>query len=86
MRERHFPRLCRSCQAPMARQEDTCWQCGARWASEDAGEVVASMRELRRPEAGQHVAVTAVGRAFSRSRSRSSARRRSVSRSSDSSS
>jgi hypothetical protein len=20
----------------MARQEDTCWQCGARWASEDA--------------------------------------------------
>jgi hypothetical protein len=50
------------------------------------GEVVASMRELGRPEAGQHVAVTAVGRAFSRSRSRSSARRRSVSRSSDSSS
>jgi predicted amidophosphoribosyltransferase len=36
MRERHFPRLCRSCQAPMARQEDTCWQCGARWAFEDA--------------------------------------------------
>jgi hypothetical protein len=36
MRERHFPRLCRSCQAPMARQEDTCWHCGARWASEDA--------------------------------------------------
>jgi hypothetical protein len=23
-------------QAPMARQEDTCWRCGARWASEDA--------------------------------------------------
>jgi hypothetical protein len=20
----------------MARQEDTCWRCGARWASEDA--------------------------------------------------
>jgi hypothetical protein len=36
MRERHFPRVCRSCQAPMARQEDTCWRCGARWASEDA--------------------------------------------------
>ena len=35
MRDRHFPRLCRSCQAPMARQEDTCWQCGAQWASED---------------------------------------------------
>jgi hypothetical protein len=29
MRERHFPRLCRSCHAPMARQEDTCWSCEA---------------------------------------------------------
>jgi hypothetical protein len=36
MRERHFPRLCRSCQAPMARQEDACWRCGALWVSEDA--------------------------------------------------
>jgi predicted amidophosphoribosyltransferase len=36
MRERHFPRLCRTCRAPMARQEDTCWRCGAQWASEDA--------------------------------------------------
>ena len=36
MRDRHFPRVCRSCQAPMARQEDTCWGCGARWAADDA--------------------------------------------------
>ena len=36
MRERHFPRVCRSCHAPMARQEDTCWRCGTEWASEDA--------------------------------------------------
>lgn len=28
---RHFPRLCRSCDAPMARQEDSCWRCGAVW-------------------------------------------------------
>jgi hypothetical protein len=35
MRERHFPRVCRSCHAPMARQEDTCWRCGTQWASED---------------------------------------------------
>jgi hypothetical protein len=35
MRNRHFPRLCRSCQAPMARQEDACWRCGAHWAAED---------------------------------------------------
>jgi hypothetical protein len=36
MRERHFPRVCRTCSAPMARQESTCWRCGAQWASEDA--------------------------------------------------
>jgi hypothetical protein len=34
MRERHFPRLCHHCQAPMARQENTCWRCGTAWASE----------------------------------------------------
>jgi hypothetical protein len=32
MRERHFPRICRSCEAPMARQEDSCWDCGAPWS------------------------------------------------------
>jgi predicted amidophosphoribosyltransferase len=36
VRERHFPRVCRSCRAPMARQEDACWRCGTEWASEDA--------------------------------------------------
>ena len=35
MRDRHLPRLCHICQAPMARQEDGCWRCGARWATED---------------------------------------------------
>jgi hypothetical protein len=35
MRDRHLPRLCRSCHGPMARQEDTCWRCGTRWATED---------------------------------------------------
>ena len=35
MRDRHFPRLCRSCQAPMARQEGSCWRCGSQWASEE---------------------------------------------------
>jgi len=34
MRERHFPRVCPSCRAPLARQEDTCWRCGTQWASE----------------------------------------------------
>lgn len=31
MHDRHLPRLCRSCDVPMARQEDTCWNCGAPW-------------------------------------------------------
>jgi hypothetical protein len=35
MRDRHFPRVCRSCQAPMARQKDMCWRCGAQGTSED---------------------------------------------------
>jgi hypothetical protein len=35
MRHRHLPRLCRSCQAPMARQAETCWGCGTQWVSED---------------------------------------------------
>jgi hypothetical protein len=35
MRDRHFPRLCRSCQAPMARQADECWHCGTPWATEE---------------------------------------------------
>jgi hypothetical protein len=34
MRNRHIPRLCRNCQAPMASDEDTCWRCGVEWASE----------------------------------------------------
>ena len=29
IRDRHHPRLCRTCQAPMARQETSCWRCGA---------------------------------------------------------
>jgi predicted amidophosphoribosyltransferase len=28
MRDRHLPRLCPFCTAPMARQEDVCWNCG----------------------------------------------------------
>jgi hypothetical protein len=34
MRDRHLPRLCRACHGPMARQQDTCWRCGAPWAAE----------------------------------------------------
>ena len=33
MRDRHISRLCRSCTAPMARQHDACWRCGAQWST-----------------------------------------------------
>ena len=35
MRQRHNPRLCQSCGGPLARQAQTCWRCGTRWAAED---------------------------------------------------
>jgi hypothetical protein len=31
-RNRHEPRLCHGCQAPMAGQTDRCWKCGETWA------------------------------------------------------
>jgi hypothetical protein len=31
MRNRHFPRLCQSCQAPIEAQEDICWKCETVW-------------------------------------------------------
>jgi len=33
---RHQPRLCGGCGAPMARQTDMCWSCGAAWATPTA--------------------------------------------------
>ena len=33
MRDRHFPRLCGACRAPMARQQEACWRCGSQCAS-----------------------------------------------------
>jgi hypothetical protein len=35
MQGRHLPRLCGTCDAPMARQEDACWHCGAPWADRE---------------------------------------------------
>ena len=40
MRDRHIPRLCDSCRAPMARQEAACWSCGTQWADEDVPETM----------------------------------------------
>lgn len=32
-RDRHVPRLCAVCGAPLASQEESCWSCGARWGA-----------------------------------------------------
>lgn len=45
MRDRHFPRLCRSCQAPLARQQDDCWHCDAPCATD--GEPSSAATESR---------------------------------------
>lgn len=52
MRNRHFPRLCRSCDVPMARQDDACWSCGAAWedpAEHDARRAVDAGHAARAP-------------------------------------
>jgi hypothetical protein len=48
MRDRHFPRLCRSCQAPMARQADGCWHCGTPWATEEEEPATITRLPVRR--------------------------------------
>jgi hypothetical protein len=35
MRNRHIPRVCRNCHAPLASGAAACWHCGVRWASEE---------------------------------------------------
>jgi hypothetical protein len=35
MRNRHIPRVCRQCHAPLASTADPCWRCGVEWAAED---------------------------------------------------
>jgi hypothetical protein len=64
MRERHFPRVCSSCRAPMARQEDSCWRCGTQWASEDGPRttlkvIVGGAQAAPRPEPAIAVAARA---------------------------
>lgn len=35
MRNRHLPRECPHCHAPMASGAGTCWRCGTQWATEE---------------------------------------------------
>ena len=65
MRDRHVPRLCGSCQAPMARQEAVCWRCGTQWADEDvprtALRVIAGGAARNAPEPEFDAAVVGAG-------------------------
>jgi hypothetical protein len=65
MRDRHIPRLCRSCHGPMARQEDSCWRCGAPWAAEPgprpALKAAAAPAEPDWSDEGGNIAAVAAG-------------------------
>jgi hypothetical protein len=67
MRERHVPRLCPSCAAPMARQELTCWRCEAacedRSARRSARLVVRGGHAARRGGGGQSSTRAVIGEA-----------------------
>lgn len=74
MRDRHLPRLCRSCDAPMARQEDSCWRCEADWDDRSArrsARLVVPGGHAARPRGGGQssaAAVTARARAVAQAR------------------
>jgi predicted amidophosphoribosyltransferase len=65
VRDRHLPRLCRSCQAPIARQDAACWRCGVECAAEEGprtmspalagGQPAQPMTVLARAEAAMHM-------------------------------
>jgi hypothetical protein len=55
MRNRHLPRLCRDCRAPMAGHEDACWRCGAQWASEEAPRTTLRLIPAAAPSRPEHV-------------------------------
>ena len=45
MRNRHLPRLCSECQAPMSSGADTCWRCGAEQVAAETAPAVTAGRE-----------------------------------------
>src|SRR5215216_203672 len=55
MRNRHLPRLCRDCQAPMAGHEDACWRCGAQWTFEETPRTTLRLIPAATPAQPEHV-------------------------------
>jgi hypothetical protein len=58
MRDRHHPRLCGSCRAPMARTEHACWRCESPWVEKHSRAAPSANHTHGRPEHGgrQHQA------------------------------
>jgi hypothetical protein len=52
MRDRHHPRLCGSCRAPMARTEDACWRCESPWVEKHARAAPSATHTHPRPHHG----------------------------------
>jgi hypothetical protein len=55
MRNRHRPRLCRDCHAPMAGQGDACWRCGVQWGSEETPQTTLRLVSAAVPSQPEHV-------------------------------
>ncbi len=51
MLDRHIPRLCHDCGAPMSRQTDDCWNCGAHWVAAPAPSAAAPTPQAPTPQA-----------------------------------
>lgn len=58
---RHRPRLCRECTAPMAGQSQECWQCGAVWTDPPSAPGPVASGDDPRDEAPQLVAAQQSG-------------------------
>ena len=67
MGDRHIPRVCEHCQAPMASGATTCWRCGVAWATEGPPpttlRLVSSAPRASDPSAGEAATLQAAAAA-----------------------
>jgi hypothetical protein len=52
VRDRHHPRLCGSCRAPMAHTEDVCWRCASPWFEHHSRAAPSATHTHPRPDHG----------------------------------
>ena len=65
MRNRHIPRLCRSCGAPMAGHQDACWRCDVPWAPEEAPRTTLRLVPSTAPGQAERMPLEAAARSAS---------------------